>query len=139
MGGENAKISTISKQEERATYEVFVEYFDLQSSKIEINVEIGDNSEAIETVLNDPHAIAYVSIGAGEYEIVHGTPIKLLPINGVDATIANVQNGTFPILRTLNFITASPPTGIQKDFLEFATSDRVSDLVREQTFIPIAP
>ena len=85
----------------------------------------------------NPNAIGYVSIGTAEYDVEHGTPIKLLPIGGVAATSENVANGKFPLSRPLNLVTKSPPEGLVKEFIDFARSDKVHDLIREQSFVPL--
>ena len=100
---------------------------------------IGDNPEAITSVKENPNAIAYVSIGAAEHMIVRGIPLKLLPIQGVAATIANVNQGTFPLSRPLNLVTNTLPTGLKKDFIDFARSEKVRDLVQQESFVPIQP
>ena len=119
------------------TLELFLHYFKLKNSDIKADVVIGDNEQGIKTVAGNPNAIGYVSIGTAEYDIEHGQPIKLLPIGGVPATSANVANGKFPLSRPLNLVTKAPPQGLVKEFIEFAQSPRVHDLVREQSFVPL--
>ena len=80
----------------------------------------------------------YVSIAA-EHMIVRGMPLKLLPMAGVDATIANVNQGTFPLSRPLNLVTNTLPAGLKKDFIDFARSENVRDLVQQESFVPIQP
>lgn len=64
-------------------------------------------------------------------------PIKLLPLDGVDASIANVRNGTFPLSRPLNLITSREPQGLIQRFIEFARSSQTHDLVEAQYFVPV--
>ena len=60
-------------------------------------------------------------------------------LHGVDATIANVNQGTFPLSRPLNLVTNTLPAGLKKDFIDFARSENVRDLVQQESFVPIQP
>ena len=137
VGGPDAKITVVNKAEGRSTLELFCLFYKLKNSDIKAHVVIGDNEQGIKTVSGNPHAIGYVSVGTAEYDAEHGTPIKLLPVGGVAATSGNVANRTFPLSRPLNLVTKGPPTGFAKEFIDFATSDKVFDLIREQSFVPM--
>ncbi|MDJ0735789.1 MAG: phosphate ABC transporter substrate-binding protein [Nostocaceae cyanobacterium] len=139
VGGENAPIIVLNKGESHSTLKLFANFFQMNPKDIHADITIGDNEEAIKNVTVNPNAIAYVSIGAAEHDIIHGTPLKLLPMEGVTATIANVKKGTFPLSRPLNLVTNAPPTSLKKDFIDFARSQHVQDLVREQSFVPVSP
>ena len=138
VGGKDAPISVVNKAEGRSTLELFAKYFKLKTTEIKADVIIGDNEQGIKTVAGNTNAISYVSIGSAEYNAKNGVPIKLLPVAGVNASIANVRSGIFPISRPLNLVTSSPPAGLTKDFIEFAQSQQVNDIVEEQYFVPIS-
>ncbi|GAB1235670.1 phosphate ABC transporter substrate-binding protein [Ferrigenium sp. UT5] len=138
VGGVARKIVVVNKAEGRSTLELFLHYFKLNNPEIRAQVVIGDNQQGIKTVAANPDAIGYVSIGTAEYEAAHGTPIRLLPLHGVAASVANVRNGQFPLSRPLNLVTKTPPVGLVKTFIEFAQSATVHDLIDAQYFIPLA-
>lgn len=138
VGGLDAPITVVNKAEGRSTLELFADHFKLKTKEIKADVVIGDNEQGIKTVAGNPNAIGYVSIGSSEYAATHKTPIKLLPVEGVAASIANVSNDTFPISRPLNLVTNKPPTGLTKDFIDFSRSKGVQDIIQEQYFVPIA-
>ncbi len=137
VGGPDAPI-TVNKAEGRATLELFTNHFRLASTDIKAQVVIGDNEQGVKTVAGNVNAIGYVSVGTAEYGASAGTPIKLLPLAGVAATTANVRRGAFPLVRQLNLVTNGPPTGVVREFIDFAQSDAVHDLVTEQCFVPLA-
>lgn len=137
VDGPDEKITVVNKAEGRSTLELFCAHFKLKNSDIKAHTVIGDNEQGIKQVAGNPHAIGYVSIGTAEYDAEHGTPIKLLSIGGVKASSENVANGTFPLARPLNLVTKAPPEGLVKEFIDFATSDKVHDLIREQSFVPL--
>jgi len=138
VGGKDQPITVVNKAEGRSTLELFLQYFKLKSPDVKAQVVIGDNQQGIKTVSGNPGAIGYVSIGAAEYEEEDGTPIKLLPINGVAATVANVRNRSFPLSRPLVLVTRAPATGLTKRFIGFAQSRHVYDLIQDQFFVPVA-
>ncbi len=137
VGGRDASITVVNKSEGRATLEVFLHHFQLTNPEIKADVVIGDNEQGIKTVAGNRDAIGYVSIGTAEFDSQNGVPIKLLAASGIDATTGNLANGSFPISRPLNLVTKTEPEGLAKEFLEFAQSDRVHDLVEELYFVPI--
>ncbi len=138
LGGNDASIVVVNKAEGRSTLELFLHYFGLQNTELKPHVIIGDNQQGIKTVAGNPNAIGYVSVGSAEYEAGHQVAIKLLPLDGVMASVENIRNRTFPLSRPLNLITREPPTGTIKEFIDFAGSNQVSDLVDAQYFVPVA-
>jgi phosphate transport system substrate-binding protein len=138
VGGQDAPITVVSKAEGRSTLELFSSYFKIPTEKIQADVIIGDNPQGVKTVIGNPNAIGYVSIGAAEVEIQQGAPLKLLPINGIPATLKTVQDQSFPITRPLNLVIKNvPESDLAKDFLQFSQSPEVQDLVKSQYFVPI--
>jgi phosphate transport system substrate-binding protein len=137
VGGKDAPITVVNKAEGRSTLELFLSYFQLENSEIKADVVIGDNQQGIKTVAGNPNAIGYVSIGAAEYDIQHGVPLKLLPIGGVEATTQTVRDESFPLSRPLNLVTKTSPSGLTQEFIQFAQSEKVYDLVKEQNFVAI--
>ena len=136
VGGKDAPITVVNKAEGRSTLELFLHYFKIKNSDIKASVVIGDNEQGIKTVAGNPDAIGYVSIGTAEYNETSGTPIKVLPISGVVASTENVKNGTFPLSRVLNLVTKGEVTGMKKKFIEFAQSNEVIEIVKQQYFVP---
>lgn len=138
LGGQDAPIVVVNKAEGRSTLELFLKHFKIENASVRAHVVVGDNAQGIKTVAGNPDAIGYVSIGAAAVEAGLGTPLRLLPAGGVEATIENVANGRFPLSRSLNLVVRSAPAGLAKDFIDFARSERVHDLVRGQHLVPIA-
>ncbi len=138
LGGKEGTITVVNKAEGRSTLELFTNYFKLENKDIKAQVVIGENEQGIKTVAGNPNAIGYVSIGSAENGAANKVAIKLLPINGIAATTANVQNGTFPISRPLNLVTKTQPQGLTKEFIDFAKSKQVSDIVKKQNFVIVS-
>ncbi|MDD1010785.1 substrate-binding domain-containing protein [Pseudomonas shahriarae] len=139
VGGKDGRITVVNKAEGRSTLELFLQHFALKNSEIKPQVVIGENQQGIKTVAGNPGAIGYVSIGSAEFEEAQGTPIKLLPMAGVAASVANVRNGRFPLARPLNLVTKGAPAGWSRRFIDFARSGKVNDLVEAQFFRWLSP
>lgn len=137
VGGNNAPITVVNKAEGRSTLELFLHYFGLKNTDVKPQVVIGDNQQGIKTVIGNPDAIAYVSVGTAEYEASQGATIKSLPLEGIAASVENVRNRSFPLSRPLNLVTRGQPVGLAKDFIDFAQLPQVNDLIEAQYFVPV--
>ncbi|TXI20816.1 MAG: phosphate ABC transporter substrate-binding protein [Nitrosomonas sp.] len=137
LDGTGARITVIHKAEGRSTLELFLDYIRRKNSEIKPHIIIGDNAQGIKAVAGNPHAIGYVSIGAAEFEIRRGLPLRLLPLDGIAASVETVRQGVFPLSRPLNLVTLGEPQGLASQFIEFARSPQVHDLVETQYFIPV--
>ncbi|HSK04933.1 MAG TPA: phosphate ABC transporter substrate-binding protein [Kofleriaceae bacterium] len=135
VGGADAPITVINKADGRSTLELFLKHFGLNAKDVKAQVVIGDNEQGIKTLVGNPNAIAYVSIGTAEYGASRGAALKLLPSRGVPATIEAVRAGTYPLRRPLNLTTREEPTGIVKDLIEFSRSAQVHDLLQGQYLV----
>lgn len=135
-GGPSRPIVVVNKAEGHSTLELFLHYTGLKNSQIRAQAVIGDNEQGIKTVAGNPGAIGYVSIGAAEYAVEHGVPIKLLPMAGVEATTGAVRSGRFPLSRPLNLVTRGAPSPLARRFIAFAQSPAVRDLIEAQYFVP---
>ncbi len=138
VGGSPGRITVVNKAEGRATLAVFLEHFELASRDIHADIIAGENEQAIKTVAGTEGAIGYVSIGTAEVDITAGVSIRLLALDGVQATTENVANGTYSLARPLNLVTAGTPSTLALQFIEFAKSSANHDIVRRESFVPIA-
>lgn len=136
VGGNQAPISVINKAEGRSTLELFLSYLQMANRDIRADVVIGDNQQGIKSVIGLPTAIGYVSIGAAAYEVEQGAPLRLLPVDGVEPTLANVENGRFPIARPLNLLTRGQAQGLAADFIRFSLGAEAQAAIQAQFFIP---
>jgi phosphate transport system substrate-binding protein len=136
-GGAPGRVTVVNKAEGRSTLELFLAYYKLKNSDVKANVVIGDNAQGVKTVVGNPGAVSYVSVGTAEFEVEQKTPIKALAVGGVAPTSENVGNGTFPLSRPLTLATRGAPQGLAKAFIAFAQSKDVHPLVKEQFFVPI--
>ncbi len=138
VGGVPGPITVVHKAAGRATLEVFLEHFGLAARDVQPDLIAGENEQAIKTVAGTPGAIGYVSIGTAEVDIEAGVSIKLLALDGVPATTAAVANGSYAMGRPLNLVSTGDPSPLARAFIEFARDPGQADLVRRESFVPVA-
>ena len=81
-------------------------------------------------VTGDEAAIGYISIG-------QLTPkVKAVKLGGVEATEANVANGSYAVKRPFLFITKGEPTGAAKAFIDYVLSPEGQELARKEGLVP---
>lgn len=136
VGGRDAPITVMNAEAARSSAELFTQYFDIKYSDIRPALVLGDNPERIKTIVADPNGIVYISVGEAERTALAGTPIKLLPMDGVAPTSRNIRTGDYPIQRALTLVTKTIPAGLAKDFINFALSPEVTDIARKHDFVP---
>lgn len=157
LGGNDAPIILISKEEGRSTLDLFLKYFGLEAKEIgtgraavmvhrekgtreyaSITAKlIGPNREAIAAISTKKNAIAYVSVGTAQEVADKGGRIKLLELDGVPATIENVANESYPLRRPLHLLTKGTAKDSAKEFIDFLTGTEGQDIVKSLDFISI--
>ena len=137
LGGESGRPVIVHKAAGRATLEVFVDHFGLEPGAVAADVIVGENEQAIKTVAGNPDAIGYVSIGTAAVDIDAGVPIKLLVVDGVEASLANVRSGAYPISRPLNLVTREPAEGLTLAFIDYVRSAAAEDVFEAQAVVQV--
>ncbi len=138
LSGRNLPITVVNKAEGHSTLELFLGHFNLRNSQIKAHIIIGDNQQGIKSVAGNAGAIGYVSVGAAEYEQSAGTPIKLLALDGVQASVEHVSQGDYPWRRPLNLVVNQAPSDLVSAFIHFAQSKAVQDLIKNFYFsVPV--
>ena len=135
VGGPDAPITVINRAEGRSELELVTNFFGIKPSDIRPTLVAGENQECVKLVAGNPHAIVYLSVGSAEYEVNAGTPLKLLPFDGIEASTAAVKAGHFPLGRPLVLITPDPPSALTAAFVDFALSAEVDDLIEGLSFV----
>ncbi|KRP86572.1 MULTISPECIES: phosphate ABC transporter substrate-binding protein [Pseudomonas] len=135
LGATPGPVVLVHKAEGRSTLELFLKHFKLNNDDIKPDLVIGDNQQGIKSVAGNPLAIGYVSIGSAEYESQHGVAIKLLSLDGKQASTEALLDGRYPLKRDLNLVIRGNPSANVKALLEFSQSSEVADLVAEHYFI----
>ncbi|MDD5189826.1 MAG: phosphate ABC transporter substrate-binding protein [Dehalococcoidales bacterium] len=131
VGGADKKITVVSREEGSGTRTAFQDLILGKTAQIAATAILQPSNGAIRTtVAGDPSAIAYLSCGYVD------TSVKVVNLDGVAGTEANVKNGTYKYVRPLLFITKGQPSGLVKSFLDFCLSDAGQNIVSID-YIPV--
>ena len=137
LGGLDAPITVIERAKGRSEHDLVSKYLGISARDIKADVVAGENQQCVKLVTGNRNALAYLSVGTAEYEAENGTPLKLLALDGVRAASDTVKDGSFPIVRPLIFVTSDKQNVPANQFLDFALSPKVQDLVKGQAFVPV--
>ena len=104
-GKQNDTITVVSREDGSGTRGAFTELMgidkdgtDMTYAKAEIS---NSTSVVISTVAGNKNAIGYISLGS------LGNSVKAVKVDGVDATVDNVKNGSYKIARPFIIATNS--------------------------------
>ncbi|MEL7570562.1 MAG: substrate-binding domain-containing protein [Eubacteriaceae bacterium] len=121
----NGAITVVSREEGSGTRGAFIELVgveqkDANGNKVDNTIATAEitnsTSVAITTVAGNEKAIGYISLGS------MNDTVKALKIDGVEATAANVKNGTYKVARPFNIATKGNVSAVTQDFINFIMS-----------------
>ena len=134
-------IAVISREDGSGTRGAFVELFGVEQKndageKVDyttVEATITNNTSVMmTTVANDEYAIDYISLGS------MNDTVKALKIDGADASVENIKNGTYTVNRPFNLAVKEGLGDAAQDFLNFIMSVEGQAVVEEEGYIKIA-
>ena len=136
LGARPGAIKLVWRTETQAIPELVLTHLKLKPEQVRGHITIFENADAIRFVANDRNAITMAALGVAELSIKSGAPIKLLAYGGIPASSRTVGDRTYLLSRPLTLVTRSPPTGLQKQLVDYAASGAVTDLHEKHGFVP---
>ncbi len=137
VGGDDAPISVVLRDEGGASTKLVAEYLSVRISDLHGIVIPAENSVTMRVVGHNPHAVSYVSFAELNKHDKARYSVRLLPADGVMPSRATINNGTYPLARVLNLVVKGRPSRLAMDFIRFATSPRVADILVADGFMPL--
>ncbi len=135
LGGPDLPVTVVALPEDRGLTQSFLDHYNLRPGQVRPDVTAADGAHALSAVAAKPEAIGYADLGAAAASEL---PIRLLPCAGIAATPANMLNGSYPMIRPLLLVMREPPTGLAQEFIQFARSSSVRDLLAKYHRTPPA-
>ena len=133
--GTSGSIHVVSREDGSGTRGAFVELTGVEDDNGDnttVDAEIANRTDAVmTTVAGNEAAIGYISLGS-----LNNT-VKAVKVDGVEATVDNVKNGTYTLARPFNIATKGEPTGVAADFINFIMSADGQAIVTEEGYITI--
>ena len=136
VGGEDRPIRVLASEQGRSSSELFAKHFGVDFAAVPAANILTDNQQRLQAVAGDRSAIVFMSIGEAERAVAAGQPVRLVAVDGIDASSRSVRKGDFPIARPLTLVTRGLPHGLAREFIEFAMSSSVTGLIRQLDFVP---
>lgn len=133
-------ISVLSREDGSGTRGAFIELFgiekkDASGKKVDYTTDEAaiTNSTAVmlTSVAGDNYAIGYVSLGS------LNDSLKAVKIDGADATVANINNGSYKISRPFNIAVKEGLSPVAQDFVNFIVSDDGQKIIAANKYIKI--
>ncbi len=133
VGGKDAPIVVISREEGSGTRSAFQEIVGYESEEMLKDAMISDGSGAVQTaVAGNENAIGYAS-----FEYINSS-VKALNVEGVEPTAENVKNSTYKISRPFLLVTKEDTlTEEGQKLIDFILSDEGQKIVEENKLITI--
>lgn len=119
LGGKDAEIYVVSREESSGTRSAFEELIKLEETDgLTSKAAVSEGNGPVQiAVAGNENAIGYVS-----FAYIDDT-VKQLTVDGVEGTVDNVKNNTYPLSRPFLFVSKDDQVGeAGKKFLEFALS-----------------
>ena len=138
-GSMSGAITVLSREDGSGTRGAFIELMgieqkDADGNKVDMTVDTAEitNSTSVmmTTVAGNTNAIGYVSLGSLDTSMV-----KALNVDGVEATVDTVKDGSYAVVRPFNIATAGEPEGVAADFINFIMSDEGQAVVSEDGYV----
>lgn len=134
----SGSITVVSREDGSGTRGAFIELLGIEAkdengNKVDYTTDMAEitNSTAVmtTTIASNKFAIGYVSLGS-----LNDT-VKALAIDGVEATVDNIKNGTYAIARPFNIATAGEIGEVAQDFINFIMSEEGQAVVEASGYI----
>ncbi|MCR1955638.1 phosphate ABC transporter substrate-binding protein [Clostridioides mangenotii] len=133
VGGEDSPIVVVSREDGSGTREGFETIVGYDAEELTSNSLISDGSGNIKTtVAGNKDSIGYISLGYVDKDV------SSVSISGVEATIDNVKNNKYPILRP--FLLVNKPDGLSEKgqaFIDYILSEDGQKIVEKHGFVSV--
>jgi len=133
-------ISVISREEGSGTRGAFIELFGVEvknddGEKVDmttVEASVTNNTSVMmTTVAGDEYAVGYISLGSLD------NTVKALKIDGVEATVENIKNGTYKVSRPFNIVTKDGLSDAAQDFVNYIMSAEGQAIIADNGYITI--
>lgn len=131
VGGPSEDIIVVAREEGSGTRAAFEEM--VMDEELVANSAIlqPSNGAIRTTVSTTPYSIGFVSFGYLDESV------KSLAVDGVEGTVKNAKDGSYPIVRPLYFLTDDEPEGVLEAFLSFCLGPTGQAIVEDEGYISV--
>ncbi len=132
------EINVCSREDGSGTRGAFIELFDVEQKndageKVDYTTDDAAITQStgvmMTTVSQDEYAIGYISLGSLD------NSVKSVDIDGVEATVENINSGDYKIARPFNIATKDDISDVAKDFITFIMSADGQAVIADNGYI----
>ncbi len=130
VGGADAEIVLIGREAGSGTRDGFESIVGVEECVYQ--EEINSTGGVIASVSSNPNAIGYASLSAVDDKV------KAVTVDGVQASEATVQDGTYAVQRNFNFVTLTnaPLSEAAQAFYDYVLSADAAELIKNAGAVP---
>ncbi len=138
---ETREINVLTREDGSGTRGAFTELFGIEQKneageKVDYTTDTAavtnSTSVMMTSVAGDLYAVGYISLGS------MNDTVKAIQIDGTDATIENIKNGTYKIARPFNIVTKDELSDEAQDFIDFIMSTDGQTVIEENGYISVS-
>ncbi len=138
---ETREINVLTREDGSGTRGAFTELFGIEQKneageKVDYTTDTAavtnSTSVMMTSVAGDLYAVGYISLGS------MNDSVKAIQIDGTDATIENIKNGTYRIARPFNIATKDDLSDEARDFMDFIMSADGQAVIEENGYISVS-
>ena len=138
---ETREINVLTREDGSGTRGAFIELFGIEQKneageKVDYTTDTAavtnSTSVMMTSVAGDLYAVGYISLGS------MNDSVKAIQIDGTDATIENIKNGTYRIARPFNIATKDDLSDEARDFMDFIMSADGQAVIEENGYISVS-
>jgi phosphate transport system substrate-binding protein len=137
VGGSEEPVVLVNQSDGQPVRTLFLEHFNIQPRQVPPGPTVPSSTQAVQVVGEGRQTIGYASLSVVRDAIRDGRNVMPLPLDGVTATPETIHDSSYPLIRPLHLVTRGKPHGAVQDFIEFARSPRVRDLIEKHGFTPL--
>ena len=131
VGGPDEEIILISRPQTSGTRALFKEYaLDGNEELSGGSLETDDSGTLLQSVADNEGAIGYVAL---PYLLENDT-VSTVAIDGVEPTMENTYNGTYPVWGYEHMYTKGEPNEVVQAFLDFIMSEEYGEQIEAQGY-----
>lgn len=133
VGGPDAPVVLVGREAGSGTRDGFESIVDVEDACV-YEQELTSTGAVLAAVAANPNAFGYASLSAVDDQV------KAVTVDGVEASEATVQDGTYTIQRPFVFVTKKGETlsDAAQAFIDFAISGDADDLIAQAGAVPLA-
>lgn len=135
VGGGSGAIEPFTKGPGHGTRTAFARYLDLEESQLQ-GARVDNNAEVFPKIKARPKALAFVSLGEALTAMERGSPVRMLALDGVVASLANVASGSYPARLKLALISRGEPAAGARLLIDFLRSAEGQAITEESHNVP---